>query len=298
MITRTTTNMMMQNAQRNLQTNMAALAKLQEQASSQKAITRPSDDPTATADSLRIRAEQRATEQYGRNIGDGTGWLTTIDSALATTTSLMNRVRDLTVRGANDGSMSPTAKEAIAVELDGLREELLNQANTTYQGRTVFAGNSDAGVAFASSPLYIHSGTGVAEDIVERRITEGTKVRVDADGPATFGEGIDSVFALVDRIASDLRSGDNVGAHLNTLDTHMTNIREQQAIVGTRHAQIQRAEETHMERTVSLEGQRAGVEDVDIAEVILDLQLQEVSYQTALAVTARVLQPTLMDFLR
>ncbi|WP_166878261.1 MULTISPECIES: flagellar hook-associated protein FlgL [unclassified Salinibacterium] len=294
MITRTTTNMMMQNAQRNLQTNMAALARLQEQASSQKAITRPSDDPTATADSLRIRAEQRATEQYGRNIDDGTGWLTTIDSALGTTTTLMNRVRDLAVQGANDGAMSPTAKQAIVTELEGLKAELLNVANTKYQGRSVFAGNSDAATAFDAAS-YAYAATGAT---VERRISAHSTIRVDADGAATFGAGPGSVFALVDQIAAELTGGTNIGPQLGAIDAHMTNIREQQAIVGTRHAQILRAEETHMERTVSLEGQRAGVEDIDIAEVILDLQLQEVSYQTALAVTARVLQPTLMDFLR
>ncbi|WP_167138793.1 flagellar hook-associated protein FlgL [Diaminobutyricimonas sp. TR449] len=294
MITRTTTSLMMQSAQRNLKANMQELARLQEQATSQKAITRPSDDPTAASDSLRIRAEQRASEQYGRNIDDGLGWLTTIDSTLATTTSLMHRVRDLTVRGANDGSMSPTAKQAIATELTQLKDELLTQANTQYLGRSVFAGNSDAASAFDAAYAY----SGAAADTVERRIGADSKIRVDANGAATFGVGGASVFALIDQIVADLGAGNNVGGHLNTIDTHMTAIRNQQAIVGTRHAQILRAEEAHMENTVSLEGQRAAVEDIDLAEVILDLQLQEVAYQSALAVTARVLQPTLMDFLR
>ena len=42
----------------------------------------------------------------------------------------------------------------------------------------------------------------------------------------------------------------------------------------------------------------AGLEDVDLSKVLLDLKTQDVNYQTAIAVTARVLQPTLMDFLR
>ncbi|WP_157156833.1 flagellar hook-associated protein FlgL [Diaminobutyricimonas sp. LJ205] len=302
MITRTTTSLMMQSAQRNLKSNMQELARLQEQATSQKAITRPSDDPTATADSLRIRAEQRASEQYGRNIDDGLGWLTVIDSTLATTTGLMNRVRDLTVQGANDGSMSPTAKQAIVTELTQLRDELLTQANTQYLGRTVFAGNSDTGAAFDSTPPYGYTVAGGGT--VDRRIGAGSTIRVDADGVAAFASGPanpagnTTVFALIDDIVADLNGGVNIGTRIGAVDQHMIAIREQQAIVGTRHAQILRAEEAHMENTVSLEGQRAAVEDIDLAEVILDLQLQEVAYQSALAVTARVLQPTLMDFLR
>jgi flagellar hook-associated protein 3 FlgL len=302
MITRTTTSLMMQSAQRNLKANMQELARLQEQATSQKAITRPSDDPTATADSLRIRAEQRASEQYGRNIDDGLGWLATIDSTLSTTTGLMNRVRELAVQGANDGSMSPTAKQAIVTELTQLKDELLTQANTQYLGRTIFAGNSDTGAAFDSTPPYGFTVAGGGT--VERRIGTDSTIRVDADGTAAFAsgpvntDGSTTVFGLIDDIVADLNGGTNIGVRIGAIDQHMIAIREQQAIAGTRHAQILRAEEAHMENTVSLEGQRAAVEDVDLAEVILDLKLQEVAYQSALAVTARVLQPTLMDFLR
>ena len=294
MISRTTSQSLVRSAQHNLQASMSALAKLQEQASSRKAITRPSDDPTATAQALRVRAEQRATSQYSRNIADGTGWLTTVDSTLSATTGILNRVRDLTVRGANEGAMSPTALEAIAVELDNMRAELLKQANTTYLGRSVFAGNSDASVAF--NPDY--SYTGAAGSTVERRIDGNNTVRVDGDGAAVFGVGAGSVFALVDAIAADLRSGVNVGPRLQEIDDRLTAMLGEQAAVGTRHAQMQSAEESNMEQSVALEAQRSGVEDVDLAGIILDLKLQEVAYQSALAVTARALQPSLMDFLR
>ena len=49
---------------------------------------------------------------------------------------------------------------------------------------------------------------------------------------------------------------------------------------------------------VNLEAQRSGIEDVDIGEIIMELKMQETVYQGALAVTARTLQPTLMDFLK
>lgn len=293
MISRVTAQTTMRAAQQNLQHSASELARLQERSTSLNKISRPSDDPIGTADSMRIRAEQKQNDQYSRNINDGTGWLTTVDSALATTTDLVQKIRDLTVQGANDGSMSIEAKEAIAVELEGLRAELMNTANIKYLGRTVFAGTSDAGVAFNPDLSYAGTGNGV-----ERRIDANTTVQVDVDGRDVFGVGATSLFATVDTIVADLRGGTNVGTHLDALDTHLDAILGQHGAVGARHAQILRAEEMNMERSGSLEAQRSGIEDLDLGEMVLELKLQEVNYQSALAVTSRVLQPTLMDFLR
>lgn|SRR5690554_5260484 len=293
MISRVTNQTTMRAAQQNLQHSMNELAKMQERATSLQKIGKPSDDPIGTADSMRVRAEQQQNAQHSRNISDGKGWLTTVDSALAKSTALMHKVRDLTVRGANDGSMSIEAKEAIAIELEALRDELLNTANTQYLGRTVFAGTSDAGAAFSAD--FAHNGS---SGTVERRVDANTTVRVDVDGSEVFGDEEDSVFALINTIVGELRGGTNVGARLEEIDNHLNAIIGQHGAVGARHAQVLRAEETNLERTGSLEAQRSEIEDVDLGEAVLELKMQEVTYQSALAVTARVLQPTLMDFLR
>jgi flagellar hook-associated protein 3 FlgL len=293
MVSRVTNQTLMTSAQRNLQASMTRLASLQSQASSQKAITKPSDDPSGTGDSLRVRAQQRATEQYSRNVDSGNGWLTMGDSALSATEGILNRVRDLTVQGANEATLTPATREAIASELEGLKSELLGQANTKYQGRSVFAGNSDAGTAFTTDYSY----NGAAGSAVQRRIGADSTVRVDADGAAIYGTGGDSAFALIDRVAADLRAGTSVNTHLDAIDDRINTVIAGHAELGTRHAQILKAEESLMTLSGTLEAQRAGVEDVDLSKVLLDLKLQEVSYQTALSVTARVLQPTLMDFL-
>jgi flagellar hook-associated protein 3 FlgL len=293
MISRVTNRTLMTSAQHNLQTSMARLASLQSQASSQKAITKPSDDPSGTGDSLRVRAQQRAAEQYSRNVDSGNGWLTMGDSALTASEGILNRVRDLAVQGANEGTLTPATREAIASELEGLKTELLGQANTKYQGRSVFAGNSDAGTAFAADYTF----SGAAGSSVQRRIGADTTVRVDADGASLYGTGGNSAFALIDKVAADLRAGVSVSPHLDAIDDRINTVISGHAELGTRHAQILKAEESLMTLSGTLEAQRAGIEDVDLSKVLLDLKLQEVSYQTALSVTARVLQPTLMDFL-
>jgi len=102
----------MTNSQVNLQSAAALLAKLQDTATSLKKISTPSDDPTGTADSMRIRAAQSQTAQFGRNVDDGIGWLSTVDSTLSASTDILHQVRDLTVQGANDGRSSRTCDPA------------------------------------------------------------------------------------------------------------------------------------------------------------------------------------------
>ncbi|MCY7403330.1 MAG: flagellar hook-associated protein FlgL [Cryobacterium sp.] len=303
MISRVTGQTQMRTAQRNLQENMAQLSKLQEQASTLKGLNRPSDDPTATTAAMSVRAEQAATAQYARNADDGNNWLTTLDSAMSATSDIMNRVRYLTVQGSN-GTVSPTAKEAIAVELEGLKAELLGQANTKYLGRSVFAGNSDAAAAYTmdGSGAYVYNASAGS---VERRISADATVRVDADGAAVFGGSTakpQTVFAELDGLIASLRDTSGtapaVSSHLSAIDTRMNAMTNQWATIGSRQVQVERAQDNLLSKTGALENQRAGLEDLNLTEVVLQLKLQEISYQSALAVTAKVLQPTLMDFLR
>ncbi|MFF2631421.1 flagellar hook-associated protein FlgL [Microbacterium sp. NPDC058021] len=292
MISRVTSQSLTQTALHNLQTGLTDLARLQAQATSQRAFAAPSDDPAAASAAADLHAAQARTAQYGRNITDGLAWVTTVDTAISASTSLLGRIRDLTVQGANSGALDPTAREAIAVELEGLGKELLAQANTSLLGRSVFAGTSDT-AAFAAD--YSFSGSPGAE--VHRRLSEGQTVRVDADGAAVFGVGAGSVFALVDSIVGDLRAGVNAGPRIGEIDTHLNNMLGVQGSVGARQATIERAKEATLDATVSLEARRAAVEDVDSVEVLVKLRAQELVYQSALAVTGRVLQPTLMEFL-
>ncbi|MFB6610599.1 flagellar hook-associated protein FlgL [Agromyces sp. NPDC056379] len=293
MITRVTTMTMMHSSSRNLQLAASQLAQSQERASGFRAITKPSDDPAATVGAMNVRSAQRATEQYGRNIQDGNGWLSAVDGALSSTTKLMQRVRDLTLQGANDGAMSPTQKEAIAAELESVRELLLTEANTSYLGRSVFAGNSDAGHAFAAD----YSFTG-GQGAVERRIGDGATVRVDVDGAAAFGQGPSSVFATIDAIVADLRGGTNVGGHVAAIDVHREHISRAHAEAGARHGTVLEAASANLTSAVALEATRSSIEDLDIGQTAIELKMQEVAYQAALSATARAVRPTLMDFLR
>jgi flagellar hook-associated protein 3 FlgL len=304
MIGRVTQQTVQRSTLANLQTNLSAMSDLQERLSGNKRLTKPSDDPAGTASALALRSNLRQIEQHTRNIADGIGWLTTIDTALSTSVATVGKVRDLTVQGSNTGALTPEAREALALEIEGLRDNLISQANASYLGRSVFAGTSNTGSAVApdtdSVPTAYVAPPADAGTVV-RRVNADTTVRVDVSARDAFGSddaGGTSVFATLDSIAATLRAGEDPSASLVALDGHRDAMLRQQAGVGARHNQVLAAQSNALTLKTELTGQLSDVEDADLAASIIELQMQEVAYKAALGATSRVLQPTLMDFLR
>lgn len=314
MLQRVTHETIQRSTLRNLQTNMSAMARLQGEMSSGKRIEVPSDDPAATGQALSLRATTRQLAQYQRNGQDGDSWLTTVDTALTTALGYVRNARDLVVQ-SGDGGLGQTSRNALADSIDGLRAGLLAQANSRYQGRTVFAGTSDAGAAVTvdtsgATPAYTWTGTGTAG--VERKVGPSTTVRVDTDGAQAFGwndpaatdpDGNPStpnstVFALLDQVSAGLRNGDNVTSKLGDIDSVMQNMLTAASSNGSRQKVLENTMSDVSSQQLTIKGQLSGVEDIDLASVIMNLQMQEVTYQGALSAGAKVLQPTLLDFLR
>lgn len=295
MLNRVTTQMMAASSQRSLQSAQSRLAELQDRALSLKNINRPSDDPAGAAQAIALRGQLNAANQYGSNISDGNGWLAAADTALGQSTNILNRVRDLVVQVAN-GTLNGSAKEAIAVEIEGLGKDLLTQANTQYLGRNVFAGSSDTDGAFTNgSPPVFNGGSGAS---VERRVDASRTVRVDSDGGVIFGDGAGSVFAVVSDVVADIRAGVNPNGRLAAIGEKIQSVIDGRADVGMRQTRLGQAQDSLEGIKATLETQRSRVEDLDLGKAVMDLKVQETNYQVALAVTAKVLQPTLMDFLR
>ncbi len=292
------TNLSMQNqALYNLQSQMGRMAKLNDQMTTGRAFNKPSEDPTATVTAMRVRADQRVNAQYERNVRDGRTWMDAADSAIQGSMDLLRKARDLTVQGSNTGSYGPASLRAIASEVRALSEGIRQQANTQVNGRSIFAGNSDAEEAFAADGT--HAGSG---GTVERRISGATTVRVDADGEAVYGNGASSVFATLNELATLLETpdvnGSEVAKFLGRIDGHLDNMTTEIAEVGTRYNQLITAESDLLDSRVSLEAQKNSVENIDLAEASVRLTMQEVAYQASLSATSRAVQPSLLDFLR
>lgn len=294
-IQRVTQHMLNQRSVGALQSGLSRLSRLQEQLSTGRVLNRPSDSPTDTTSAMRIRSSIADVKQYGRNAQDGDGWLTQIDSALTSANDQVLRARDLALQGANSGSSGPTARAALAAEVDQIRSGLIDTANSSYLGRPVFGGVTAGAKAYDATGSYV--GTPGA---VNRTVSEGTTIRVDVDGNQAFGPAGDSLFDHLAALSTALRAGDQAGitASITALDADRNQITTTQTDVGARQLRVESAIQANSDSELKLSTSLSNVENADLPKTIVDLQMQQTAYQASLAATSRVMQPSLLDFLR
>jgi flagellin-like hook-associated protein FlgL len=278
-----------------LNRNLDAVGRLQQQLTSGRLISAPSDSPTGTNRAMQTRSEQAASAQHARNISDAKTWLESTDSTIQGMLDMVRRVRDLTVQGASTGSASPASREAIATEVASLQEALIGLANRNVQGRPIFGGVTPGTAAYDSTGSYV----GQVGPPNTRRVSDVEQIRVDITGPEAFvsADG-DDLFAVVGAIAGDVVSDpDKLTDHLNALDGVMNSMLGALADVGARAKRIEGAEQVNADRALSLSSRLAETENIDLPKTIMELEMQKVGYEAALAATAKALQPTLVDFL-
>lgn len=300
---RMTQGMLSTQALTGMQAGLNRLAKVQEQLSTGRVINRPSDDPAGATSAMRIRTAIADQSQFVRNADDALGWLNQIDSTLASATTQVRRAYDVALQGANTGAMGADARNALATEVDQIREGLLSAANAKYLDRPVFGGITGGNRAYVADPV-----TGAVSGApsatlpggVVRAVGDGAIVRVDVDGPAAFGVDGDSVFDHLAALSAALRAGNSAGisAAIDTLDADGKRITNVQSDVGARTKRVEQARASATDAHLRLTSSLSEVENVDLVKATVDLKLQEVAYQAALGATARVMQPSLLDFLR
>lgn len=297
MSVRVTPKTMQQTAIEGLTKSLARTAKLQEQLASGKSLNRPSDSPIQTVSAMQYRSEIRRTEQFQRNADDGVNWLGIADNTLTGVLETVGRVRELVVRGKN-GNLGAVERGNIAQEMMALKDTLVGQANTKYLDRPIFAGNSGSPQAYDPTGAFL----GSANDAIERRVGPNLKVRVNVTGPEVFGiaNGVDgNIFELVSKIAADLQSNPTgLDTDLGNLDNLTVGIQNQLGGVGARYNQVDSMKQRASDLQTTLANGLSDVENVDLPRTIVDLQLQEVAYQSALSATSKIIQPSLLDFLR
>jgi flagellin-like hook-associated protein FlgL len=285
-----------------LNRNISAVGKLQEQLTSGKLITKPSDSPTGTNKAMQTRAEQASVDQQARNITDAKGWLDQTDSALQSMLTITHRVRDLTVQGLNTGSSSDTSRAALATEVASLREGLLALANGTIAGRPLFGGVTAGSKAYETDGSYLGTTLGTTGRPVTRQVSDTESVRIDITGREIFGPAGNDLFAVVDSIAKNLAASPAdptaLTGHLAELDVKLDGMLTGIADVGSRAKRIELAEQINADRSLTLSSQLAETENVDLPNTIMRLQMQQTGYEAALSATAKAISPTLMDYLR
>ncbi|CFX12418.1 Flagellin [Syntrophomonas zehnderi OL-4] len=314
---RVTNNMMVNDLRRNLNTSMLAMDKWQRQLSTTRKLNTPSDDPAGLVKSLRLRTNLVEGEQYLRNIGEAINFMETTDASLNDINKIIHRIRELTVKVINDTN-DDSARSAIAKEIGELTEQIKMTANTTYGTKYIFAGTNvtekplqeDASTV---PPTLQWKGNDEAFDI---EIAVGIKFRMNITNGGSSGEDLQNffmgdppaadlkddtgIFGILTKLKADIENADVTGMDgaLSKLDEKMNSLLNARATLGAKVNRLELQQSRLTGTQISFTGLLSQVEDADMSEVIMQLKMQENVYRAALGAGARIIQPSLIDFLR
>ncbi|HBV86031.1 MAG TPA: flagellar biosynthesis protein FlgL [Desulfosporosinus sp.] len=299
---RITNNMMTQDLLRNLQASQGRMSQIQNQMSSGYRITRPSDDPVGIQNALRMKSSISAVEQWKSNADEALGLMDTTDGTLGDMTSMLQRVKELALQGAN-GTLSVNDRESIAIEVDQISEQLHLIANTKNGSRYVFSGTASDKELITKDPItseFIWQGNN--EDI-KFEVGNNLSLPISINGRTLFKEpltGAPGVFDTLSALSTALRNDDTTGIEnsLEDIEGNIDNVLAHRANIGARTNRMTALREQLDTTSYNLTQNLSAIQDADIAKTIIEFKNSENVYKASLSVGAQIIQPSLVDFMR
>jgi flagellar hook-associated protein 3 FlgL len=303
---RVTQGMLTGNMLRNLSASYARLGKYQDQLATGKKINRPSDDPVVAMKGMLYRTNLTEVEQFKRNFSEAYNWIENSDAALDKATQALQRIRELVVQASND-TYESSQRAAISEEIKQLTEHLASIANTKVGDKYIFNGTETLKkpVDLTQNPPVVSNNT----DEVKIELSKGIYIPVNVnpkkvfnyDQTATKANG-NGLFSDLEFLYKDLnnatKSGKDINEYIKHIDGHINSLLSARAELGARLNRIELMEERVDQQEVIANRILSDNEDADIERVITDLKTQESVHRAALGVGARIIQPTLLEFLR
>ncbi|PLV58681.1 flagellar hook-associated protein FlgL [Thermotoga sp. KOL6] len=290
----------------NIQTSLKRISKLHDQLSSGYRVRYPSDDAVVAKRASDIMTRKRELEQFQRNLDHVQTYVNAYDSALQTVSTVSQRLRELLVRASN-GTLSRDEREAIAEEIDKIKENLVEIANTRIGNDYIFAGYD-----VFNRPVEFKNG---AWEITTSPASEGKRSVVVLGYSVNYGVTASEVFKLDDgrnvfqtleEVSNILRSNiddDQISLHIsNVALKDLSSFEEKITKVIGKIGGVSRFLEMMNSRIEDLDffftEYLSKERDADITELVTDLAMQQSVLEAALKSASRVLQATLVDFVR
>jgi flagellar hook-associated protein 3 FlgL len=291
---RITSQMVTRQFNQNLQKNNQAIYSLQGQIASGKKYEKISDNPLEAMKGLKHRSSLAQIEQYQKNAQDGIDRLTSVDDTLGSVTQVMQRIRELMVQASSD-TYNEADRKSVAVEVRSLKEQLVTLANTTYNGNYLFSGMDQD-----KSPVQGGVLQNVGQNAMNWEIGKGNPVDVNVSAGSVFGFQVDGkdLFQTVEGLAQTLENGQNPGDLVDSVDQQMNNVLTLQSAVGAKTNMLEMAANKLDQASLLQTKMLAEAEGTDIAKAYMELSTHQTALQASLAAGARIMQQTLVDFLK
>ncbi len=167
---------------KSLSRNLSELGSVQEQLSSGKRLTKPSDDVIALRGAMSYKVSINAIEQFSRNIDEGVGTLGFTETLLSSSENILSRARELAVSASSDTANSATRK-ITSYEVRNLFSELIGIGNSKLRNKYVFSGYKTATQSFSSSGAYQGDSS-----TMEIYISNGIKAGINVPGDTAFSD--------------------------------------------------------------------------------------------------------------
>ncbi|QUG40789.1 flagellar hook-associated protein FlgL [Psychrobacillus sp. INOP01] len=294
---RVTQSMLSSNMLRNLSTSYNKMSTLQEQINSGKKITRPSQDPVVAIKGIGYRTDLNKVEQYQRNLGEVNNWLDSSDDALDKVGSALHRVQELVTKASTD-TLTPDDRQKVEKEITQIKEQIRDLSNTKVGDKYIFSGTN------TNSPL--HDGTnfvtaqtapGVNNDI-DIEVYDGVEITVNTKGLDIFQQIDEMMVGLEADLKDTSKSGKDFEKYLTLKSDNEKVVLAARADIGARQNRVEMMEDRLSAQEIIVTKQLSANEDIDYEKAITEMITQESIHRAALSVGARIIQPTLTDFLR
>ncbi len=300
---RVTQGLMVQRSLRNIAASQKRIFDLQHRLGTGRKVNAPSDDPIAMQRASTTRSSMARNDQFGKNIGNAGPLLVETGATIQTLVDSTHRVRELTLQAAT-GTQGQPQLNAIAEELNELLEETVVLSNKQTNGRHIFAGSRTGSPAFSVERNEV---TGDIESVtyegnseaVQTRISEGVRVTVNETGDRVFQDEQD-IFETLITIRDSMRNGEQDtlrNESLGELDTVQEQLLTALSRVGAIENRLDRVGEDTEDFNLQYQQLLSDTIDADFAETIVELNAQTNAFESALMAGARVIQPSLLDFL-
>jgi len=302
---RITNNMLINNMTRYMSKNLKSLDKYQSQLATGKKIQVPSDDPVVAARALKLRTDVAEIKQYQRNLKDAQSWLEITESALSDMGDVFQRVRELVV--GSDSIESEADLQATKSEIEQLRKQLINLGNSTYAGRYIFSGfKTDKALLDENGKFMITIDN---DEIINYEIGIGDSISINVLGGDLFNYvgGVGEATAGtkckfiedMDKLITALDNADysTISSMAQAFSDDLDNVLRIRADIGARVNRLELTSKRLMNDNTNFTKLMSENEDADIAETIMNLKNEENVYRASLAGGARIIMPSLLDFL-